>query len=64
MLNLKKLIQKEAAKAIASKDVGKILPMEDAPKLTLMAKLMNVKVKLTVAIAAVTALVAALSELM
>jgi hypothetical protein len=38
--------------------------MEDAPKLTLMAKLMNVKVKLTVAIAAVTALVAALSELM
>jgi hypothetical protein len=64
MINLKKLIQKEAAKAIASKDVGKILPMEDAPKLTLMAKLMNVKVKLTVAIAAVTALVAALSELM
>lgn len=64
MINLKKLIQKEAAKAIASKDVGKILPMEDAPKLTLMAKLMNVKVKLTVAIAAVTALVAAVSELM
>jgi hypothetical protein len=64
MINLKKLIQKEAAKAIASKDVGKILPMEDAPKLTLMAKLMNVKVKLAVAIAAVTALVAAVSELM
>lgn len=64
MINLKKLIQKEAAKAIASKDVGKILPMEDAPKLTLMAKLMNVKLKLTVAIAAVTALVAAVSELM
>jgi hypothetical protein len=64
MLNLKKLIQKEAAKAIANKDVGKILPMEDAPKLTLMAKLMNVKVKLAVAIAAVTALVAAVSELM
>jgi hypothetical protein len=64
MINLKKLIQKEAAKAIANKDVGKILPMEDAPKLTLMAKLMNVKVKLAVAIAAVTALVAAVSELM
>ena len=64
MLNLKKLIQKEAAKAIANKDVGKILPMEDAPKLTLMAKLMNVKGRLTVAIAAITALIAAVSELM
>ena len=64
MLNLKKLIQKEAAKAIANKDVGKILPMEDAPKLTLMAKLMNVKGKLVIAIAAITALIAAVSELM
>jgi hypothetical protein len=64
MLNLKKLIRKEAEKAIAKKAVGKILPMEDAPKLTLMAKLMNVKGRLAVAIAAITALIAAVSELM
>jgi hypothetical protein len=64
MLNLKKLIRKEAEKAIVNKAVGKILPMEDAPKLTLMAKIMNVKGRLTVAIAAVAALVAAVSELM
>jgi hypothetical protein len=64
MLNLKKLIQKEAEKAIVNKAVGKILPMEDAPKLSLMAKLMSVKGKLAVAIAAVTALVAAVLELM
>jgi hypothetical protein len=64
MLNLKKIIRKEAEKAIAKKAVGKILPMEDAPKLTLMAKLMNVKGKLAIAIAAITALIAAVSELM
>ncbi len=64
MLNLKKLIRKEAEKAIVNKAVGKILPMEDAPKLTLMAKIMNVKGRLTVAIAAVAALVAAVLELM
>jgi len=64
MLNLKKIIRKEAEKAIAKKAVGKILPMEDAPKLTLMAKLMNVKGRLAVAIAAITALIAAVSELM
>jgi hypothetical protein len=64
MLNLKKLIRKEAEKAIVNKAVGKILPMEDAPKLTTMAKLMNVKGRLAVAIAAVTALVAAITELM
>jgi hypothetical protein len=64
MLNLKKLIQKEAEKAIAKKAVGKILPMEDAPKLTLMAKLMNIKGRLAVAVAAITALIAAVSELM
>jgi hypothetical protein len=64
MLNLKKLIQKEAEKAIAKKAVGKILPMEEAPKLTMMAKMMNVKGKLAVAIAAITALIAAVSELM
>jgi hypothetical protein len=29
MVNLKKLIQKEAEKAIVNKAVGKILPMED-----------------------------------
>jgi len=64
MLNLKKLIQKEAEKAISKKAVGKILPMEDAPNLTMMAKIMNVKGRLAVAIAAVTALVAAVLELM
>ena len=64
MVNLKKLIQKEAEKAIAKKAVGKILPMDDAPKLSMMAKLMNVKGRLAVAIAAVTALVAAVLELM
>ena len=64
MLNLKKLIQKEAEKAISKKAVGKILPMEDAPKLTMIAKIMNVKGKLAVAIAAITALVAAIVELM
>jgi len=64
MLNLKKLIQKEAEKAISKKAVGKILPMENAPNLTMMAKIMNVKGKLAVAIAAITALVAAIVELM
>ena len=64
MINLKKLIRKEAEKAIVNKAVGKILPMEDAPKLTLMAKLMNVKGRLVVAVVAVTALIAAVSELM
>lgn len=64
MINIKKLIRKEAEKAIVNKAVGKILPMEDAPKLTLMAKLMNVKGRLVVAVAAVTALIAAVSELM
>jgi len=64
MLNLKKLIQKEAEKAISKKAVGKILPMENAPNLTMMAKIMNVKGRLAVAIAAVTALVAAVLELM
>jgi hypothetical protein len=64
MVNLKKLIRKEAEKAIVNKTVGKILPMEDAPKLTLMAKLMNAKGKLAVAIAAITAVIAAVTELM
>jgi hypothetical protein len=32
MLNIKKLIQKEAEKAIVNKAVGKILPMEGAAK--------------------------------
>jgi hypothetical protein len=32
MLNLKKLIQKEAEKAILKKTVGKILPMDGAEK--------------------------------
>jgi hypothetical protein len=64
MVNLKKLIRKEADKAIVNKTVGKILPMEDASKLTMMAKLMDAKGKLVVAIAAVTALIAAITELM
>jgi hypothetical protein len=64
MLNLKKIIRKEAEKAIAKKAVGKILPMEDAPKLTMRAKMMSIKGRLAVAIAAITALIAAVSELM
>jgi hypothetical protein len=64
MLNLKKLIRKEAEKAIVNKAVGKILPMEEAPKPSMMAKLMNVKGRLALAIAAITALIAAVSELM
>jgi hypothetical protein len=38
--------------------------MEDAPKLTMMAKMMSIKGRLAVAIAAITALIAAVSELM
>jgi hypothetical protein len=64
MINLKKLIRKEAEKAIVNKAVGKILPMDEASKPTLMAKLMNVKGRLVVAVVAVTALIAAVSELM
>lgn len=64
MVNLKKLIRKEAEKAIVNKAVGKILPMEESPKLSVMAKLMNVKGRLAVAIAAITALIAAIAELM
>jgi hypothetical protein len=63
-MNLKKLLKKEAEKAILNKAAEKILPMEDAPKPTLTAKLMNVKGRLTVAVAAVAALIAAVSELM
>ena len=64
MVNLKKLIQKEAEKVILKKSVGKNLPMEGAPNLSMMAKLMSVKGRLAIAIAAVTALVAAVLELM
>jgi hypothetical protein len=38
MLNLKKLIQKEAEKAILKKTVGKIMPMESAEKPALSGK--------------------------
>lgn len=38
MVNLKKLIQKEAEKAILKKGVGKIIPMEGAEKPTLSGK--------------------------
>jgi hypothetical protein len=38
MVNLKKLIQKEAEKAILKKAVGKILPMDGAEKPALSGK--------------------------
>lgn len=56
-------LKKIAAKALKKKTegvVGENLPVQP----TLMVKLMNVKGKLTVAIAAVAALIAAVSELM
>jgi hypothetical protein len=56
-------LKKIAAKALKKKAegvVGENLPVQP----TLMVKLMNVKGKLTVAIAAVAALIAAVSELM
>lgn len=43
MVNLKKIIQKEAEKAIVNKAVGKILPMDDAqPKLGKKAKIAGI----------------------
>lgn len=67
-MDLKKLatkaIKKEAEKAVVKKVakgvVGENLPVQP----TLMVKLMNVKTKLAVAVAAVTALIAAIAELM
>ena len=67
-MDLKKLatkaIKKEAEKAVVKKVakgvVGENLPVQP----TLMVKLMNVKGKLAVAVAAVTALIAAIAELM
>jgi len=67
-MDLKKLalkaVKKEAEKAVVKKVtkgvVGENLPVQPA----LMVKLMNVKGKLTVAIAAVVGLIAAISELM
>jgi hypothetical protein len=63
-MDLKKIISKVAKKAIvkeASKGaIGESLPVQP----TLMVKLMNVKGKLAAALAAVAALIAAVSELM
>lgn len=63
-MNLKKLIAKEGEKLITKKVakgvVGESLPVQP----TLMVKLMNVKGKLVAAVAAVAALIAAVSELM
>jgi hypothetical protein len=54
MVNLKKLIQKEAEKAVLKKAVGKILPMDSAPKPDPVgkAKLAGVLTVLTAGIAA------------
>lgn len=63
-MNLKKLIAKEGKKLITKKVakgvVGENLPVQP----TLMVKLMNVKGKLAAAVAAVAALIAAVTELM
>lgn len=63
-MNLKKLIAKEGEKLITKKVakgvVGENLPVQP----TLMVKLMNVKGKLAAAVAAVAALIAAVTELM
>jgi hypothetical protein len=57
MLNLKKLIQKEAEKAILKKAVGKILPMNGEPKAPL-----GPKDKLAGGLAALGAFFALLSQ--
>lgn len=57
MVNLKKLIQKEAEKAILKKAVGKILPMTDTPKAPL-----GWKAKLAGALAIIGAAATALSQ--
>lgn len=63
-MDLKKLIVKEAEKVVTKKVakgvVGESLPVQP----TLLVKLMNVKGKLVAAVAAVAALIAAVSELM
>ena len=63
-MNLKKLIAKEGEKLITKKVskgvVGESLPVQP----TLLVKLMNVKGKLAAAVAAIAALIAAVSELM
>jgi len=63
-MNLKKLIAKEGEKLITKKVakgvVGENLPVQP----TLLVKLMNVKGKLAAAVAAVAALIAAVTELM
>ena len=57
MLNLKKLIQKEAEKAILKKAVGKILPMNGEPKAPL-----GPKAKLAGGLAALGAFFALLAQ--
>jgi hypothetical protein len=57
MVNLKKLIQKEAEKAILDKAVGKILPMEGGPK-----PLLGKKAKLAGGLALVGTLATVLSQ--
>ena len=63
-MDLKKIISKAAKKAIVKEvskgAIGESLPVQP----TLMVKIMNVKGKLAVAVAAVAALIAAVSELM
>lgn len=56
-MNLKKLIRKEAEKAILNKAVGKILPMDGAPKAAL-----GGKAKLAGGLAALGALITLLSQ--
>ncbi len=63
-MDLKKLaakaVKKEVEKKVVKGVVGENLPVQP----TLMVKLLNVKGKLAVAVAAVTSLIAAIAELM
>ena len=53
MIDLKKLIKKEAEKAILSKTVGKILPMDDVkPKIGKNAKIVSALTLLAAAVGA------------
>jgi len=58
-MNLKKLIQKEAEKALLKKAAGKILPMGDAPKAALSGK-----AKLAGGLAALGAFFALLAQIL
>lgn len=67
-MDLKKLAldaaKKEAEKAVLNKVANGVIGDPHPPRRSLMAKLMNVKGKLTIAVAAIAGLIAAVAELM